>query len=101
MPALVNQDLRTAALFSVARIATIEATPSRRPCVVVNRMPFSLARRFSVAPRTCRRLSSLAFEVARPHDKLEDGSEAPPIILLHGLFGSKKNYRSFSKCVFD
>jgi pimeloyl-ACP methyl ester carboxylesterase len=48
---------------------------------------------------------TLAYDLHEPPKKSDGGlreirENAPPIIFLHGLFGSKKNNRSISKYAF-
>lgn len=60
----------------------------------------------SSTTRTTTKAVRLAYDLHEPvggvrdtnnNNKQHDGRKAPPIIFLHGLFGSKKNNRSISK----
>ncbi|KAF2086893.1 mitochondrial hydrolase [Saccharata proteae CBS 121410] len=46
--------------------------------------------------RPCRQLD-LSFDLHEPPAKSGSGSDNAPILILHGLFGSKRNNRSISK----
>ncbi|KAI1617941.1 alpha/beta hydrolase [Exophiala viscosa] len=61
------------------RLRVTYAQPFRRPFSTTN---------------TCRDVVDLAFH---RHDPPEQANKGPPIILMHGLFGSQRNNRTMSK----
>ena len=60
-------------------------------------VPFNVTNRFSTSPQSqTLELKFDHYAVAEPVNNSNDRSKQP-IIILHGLFGSKRNYRSISK----
>ena len=57
--------------------------------------PSKIPRCNQIVPSGSRHLS-LAYALHKPPDQIEV-TDRTPMVLLHGLFGSKQNNRSFSK----
>ncbi|KAL8745683.1 MAG: hypothetical protein Q9190_002223 [Brigantiaea leucoxantha] len=50
-----------------------------------------------IITRTTTRQLSLAYSVQKPLEHPDNEVHSEPIIFLHGLFGSKENYKSMSR----
>lgn len=83
-PQLLELNARNSALFTLLRHVDMHRLPGRS----------LLARRFFSTSLPRREAVPLAFQ---RHDPPDGSSTGPPILLMHGLFGSQRNNRTMSK----